>query len=112
MIKGVKACKFFRDTVKDDGVLRTETAPVNRVFSLAGVSNNDPENPVVVTLAYCEGSAKKLEPVQAIEVEPDGEFYFNPEDYEFDIAPGGYAELHVSAPGGGDVTLSMLTHKS
>lgn len=111
MVKGIRNCQFFRDVVRDDGVLRTEVASADRVFSHAAVSNYDEENPVIVTLAHNEIGKGKPRPVHSVEVEPDGEFYFNPEDFEFDIAAGEHVELHASAPGGGEVGLSILTYK-
>tara|TARA_Y100000593_G_C4224752_1_gene293810 strand:- start:28 stop:357 length:330 start_codon:yes stop_codon:yes gene_type:complete len=104
-----KKCRFVSETVSDNGVLRSEVSSSDRVFKHAGVSNEDQENPIVATLAYSDGPGTELNPVESIEVEPDGEFYFNPEDYEFDISPNGFAEIHVSAPGGGKVNLSMMT---
>ena len=104
-----KGCRFFHGFVKDDGILRTDSPPSDRVFKYAGVGNDDPESPVVVTLAYSDGPGLDLKAVESVEVEPEGAYHFNPEDYEFDISPNGFVELQVSAPGGGKVLLSMMT---
>tara|TARA_R110002124_G_scaffold113388_1_gene267702 strand:+ start:2014 stop:2343 length:330 start_codon:yes stop_codon:yes gene_type:complete len=103
-------CKHYRDRVKDGGFVRTGTESVGRIFHIGRVSNLDPD-PIVVSLAYSDTQDGEPVRVDTVEVGPEEDFFFNPEDYEFDIAAGGYAELYASAPHGGEVTLSITTTK-
>jgi hypothetical protein len=103
-------CKHYRGRVKDGGFVRTGTESVERVFNIGCVSNLDPD-PIVVSLAYSDTQDGEPIRVDTVEVGPEEDFFFNPEDYEFDIAAGGYAELYASAPHGGEVSLSITTTK-